>query len=120
MIFLHLHHDLRLSALYSAADAMVIPSRQDNLPNTGVEAHACATPVVAFNTGGLPDIVEHQRTGYLAKAFETEDLAEGVAWVLAQRETEELGKHARVRAETLVAAPLVMRRYLLVYENTLS
>ena len=37
--------------------------------------------MVAFNIGGLPDIVEHQRTGYLAKAFETEDLAAGIRWV---------------------------------------
>ena len=76
--------------------------------------------MIAFQAGGLPDIVEHQRTGYLAKAFDTEALAERIAWVLAQRETEELGKHARVRAETLFAAPLAVRRYLVVYENTLS
>ncbi len=78
----HLHDDLSLRALYSAADALVVPSRQDNLPNTAIEAQACGTPVVAFNIGGLVDIVEHQRTGYLAKAFETEDLAEGIRWVL--------------------------------------
>jgi glycogen synthase len=51
------------------ADAVVIPSRQDNLPNTGVEAHACGTQVVTFNTGGLPDMVEDHRTGYLVKSF---------------------------------------------------
>ena len=70
-----LRDDLSLRALYSAADALVVPSRQDNLLNTAIEAQACGTPVVAFNIGGLPDIVEHQCTGYLAKAFETEDLA---------------------------------------------
>jgi glycosyltransferase involved in cell wall biosynthesis len=80
----HLHDDLSLRALYSTADVMVIPSRQDNLPNTGVEAHACGTPVVAFDIGGLPDIVEHQKTGYLAKAFDTEDLAKGILRVLGQ------------------------------------
>ena len=53
-----------------------------DLPNTAVEAQACGKPVVAFNIGGLSDIVEHQRTGYLTKAFETEDLAAGIRWVL--------------------------------------
>ena len=116
----HLHDDLSLRALYSAADAMVIPSRQDNLPNTGVEAHACATPVIAFHTGGLPDIVQHQRTGYLAKAFDTGDLANGVAWVLAQRETGELGAQARERAEARFAAPVVAAQYRAVYRQIVS
>jgi hypothetical protein len=43
---------------------LVVPFHLDNLSNTGIEVHACATPVVAFRTGGLPDIVDHQRTGY--------------------------------------------------------
>ena len=63
---------------------MVVPSRQDNLPNTAVEAQACGTPVVAFDIGGLLDIVEHGRTGWLALAFDTEDLASGILWVLTQ------------------------------------
>lgn len=112
----HLHDDISLRALYSAADAMVIPSRQDNLPNTGVEALACATPVVAFNTGGLPEIVEHQLTGYLAKAFETEDLASGIAWVLAQRETRRLAQQACERAVAQFSAPVVAAGYLRVYQ----
>ena len=58
------------------------------------EAHACGTPVVSFNTCGLPDIGEHQFTGYLAKAFDNEDLAIGNAWVLTQRETGRLFKQA--------------------------
>lgn len=78
----HLHDDLSLRALYSAADVVVIPSRQESFCQTASEAHACGTPVVAFGVGGLLDIVEHYRTGYLAKAFETEDLAKGVLWAL--------------------------------------
>jgi glycosyltransferase involved in cell wall biosynthesis len=80
---------------------------QDNLPNSRVEAHACATPVIAFNTGGLPDIVAHQRTGYLAKVFEIDDLARGIAWVLAQRESGRLGEQAREQAVERFAPTVV-------------
>jgi len=116
----HLHDDISLRALYSAADAMVVPSRQDNLPNTAVEAHACGTPVVAFNTGGLPDIVEHQCTGYLAKAFETEDLAQGIAWVLAQRASGQLGQQARERAVARFSEGVVAQGYGVVYEQCVA
>lgn len=116
----HLHDDLSLRALYSAADTMVIPSRQDNLPNTGVEAHACGVPVVAFNIGGLPDIVEHQRTGYLAKAFETEDLAKGIAWVLAHSASGQLGQQARERAVERFSERVVAGRYLSLFEKEID
>lgn len=116
----HLHDDLSLRAVYSAADAFVIPSRQDNLPNTGVEAHACGTPVVAFNTGGLADIVAHGQTGYLAKAFDTKDLAAGIEWVIVERLTGELRRQARERAEARFAEPVVVRQYLDVYRRAIA
>ena len=63
-----------LRTAYSAADLLVIPSRVDNLPNMGVEANACGTPIVAFNTAGLPSIVKNQYNGYLAKPFDTNNI----------------------------------------------
>lgn len=90
-----LHDDISLRLIYSAANAMVIPSRQDNLPNTGLEAQACGTPVVAFEIGGLPDIVRHQETGYLAKAFDAHDLAAGIKWVMEN----DLGAHSGAVAD---------------------
>jgi len=113
----HLHDDLSLRLLYSAADALVVPSRQDNLPNTGIEAHACATPVIAFDTGGLPDIVAHQHTGYLARTFDTQDLASGIAWVITQRETRRLGEQARERAVARFSCPVVAKKYRQIYEQ---
>jgi glycosyltransferase involved in cell wall biosynthesis len=116
-----LHDDLSLRALYSAADAMVIPSRQDNLPNTGVEAHACGTPVVAFNTCGLPDIVEHKRTGYLAKAFDTDDLARGIQWTIeGSQRNRNLSQAARERAVSLWSYPVVAQAYMQRYLSVLA
>ncbi|EFA68198.1 glycosyltransferase family 4 protein [Cylindrospermopsis raciborskii] len=117
----HLHDDLSLRILYSAADAMVIPSRQDNLPNTGLEAHACATPVIAFNIGGLPDIVEHGKTGYLAKAFHADDLAVGIQWVLSDHSRlSDLGLAARERAIGRWANNLIADQYCKVYNEVLQ
>jgi len=116
-----LHDDFSLRVLYSAADALVIPSRQDNLPNTGVESLACGTPVVAFDTCGLPDIVQHQKTGYLARAFDTEELAKGIRWLLADRARHtELSANARHNAVTRFAFPAVAARYMEVYRTVLS
>ncbi len=117
----HLYDDLSLRALYSAADAFVLPSRQDNLPNTGVESLACGTPVVAFDTCGLPDIITHEATGYLAKAFDTEDLARGIQWVLADnaRQTQ-LGENARLQAVTRFASTVIAAKYQQIYEAAIE
>lgn len=111
----HLYDDLSLRALYSATDAIVVPSRQEVFGQTASEAHACGTPVIAFNTGGLPDIVAHKSTGYLAEPFDTEDLAYGIAWVLTQRQAGKLSKQARERAEERFALRVIAHQYINVY-----
>jgi glycosyltransferase involved in cell wall biosynthesis len=113
-----LEDPLSLRVLYSAADAMVIPSRQDNLPNTGLEAHACGTPVIAFKVGGLPDIVDHLKTGYLAAPFDIEDLARGVQWVLAESDrANTLSEAARQRALNLWAPEVIGNHYYQLYNS---
>jgi glycosyltransferase involved in cell wall biosynthesis len=99
---------------------MVIPSRLDNLPNTGVEAHSCGTPVAAFNIGGLPDIVDHLNTGYLAKSYDTVDLARGIKWILDRREDENLRHQARKRAVERFGENGVVEQYLAIYKHVIN
>lgn len=116
----HLDDDFTLRALYSAADVMVIPSRQDNLPNTGLESLACGTPVVAFDTGGMPDIVDHFKTGYLARPFDAEDLARGIQWVLENRIHGRLRSGARAKAECTFSFSVVADAYQSLYSKILG
>jgi len=113
--------DRVLALAYSAADVMVVPSRQDNLPCTAVEAQACGTPVVAFDVGGLPDIVGHRETGWLARPFDTADMAAGIRWVLedAERRTR-LSRAARATAVARYSPGVVAAQYVQIYEEALA
>lgn len=117
----HIHDDATLALLYNAATVMVVPSRQENLPQTATEAQACGTPVVAFDCTGLRDVVEHQQTGYLAKAYDSVDMAAGLQWILDNPvEYERLGKNARQRAEKLWNTNIVVEQYRAVYTKVLQ
>ncbi len=116
-----LSDDLSLTLVYSAADAFIVPSVQDNLPNTAMEAIACGTPCVAFNIGGMPDMIEHQKNGYLAEAYKIEDLAQGIAWVLENRERhQKLSQRAREKAEQEFTLEIQARRYSSLFTEILE
>jgi glycosyltransferase involved in cell wall biosynthesis len=115
-----LSDDVSLGLAYSAADVFVAPSTQENLSNAVMESLACGTPVVAFNIGGMPDMIEHRANGYLADAFDTSDLANGLEWVIADDERHaELSARARRKVGDTFAAPKVAREHLALYEEVL-
>jgi len=94
-----LKDEISLAAVYNAADVFVGPSRQDNLPTTFLEAISCGIPCVGFNIGGIPEIIEHKKSGYLASPFDIDDLANGVFWVLEnENRYSALSKRARQSA----------------------
>jgi glycosyltransferase involved in cell wall biosynthesis len=110
--------DERIVDAYCAADVAVVPSRQDNLPQTATEPQACGTPVVAFGVGGLDDIVVHRETGWLATPGSSRMLAEGIAWVLEDEDRRlALGAAARARAVERWDAPVVAAEHLRVFEQ---
>ncbi|MEQ9236756.1 glycosyltransferase family 4 protein [Coleofasciculus sp. E2-BRE-01] len=116
-----LNDELMLALTYSAADVFVLPSTQDNLPNTVMEAIACGTPCVAFNLGGLPDMIEHEQNGYLAQPDKVEDLAQGIVWVLENQERHQKLSHcAREKAEQEFTMELQANRYLSLFTELLE
>ena len=68
--------DNKLMEYYSLADAFIIPSREDNLPNVMLESFACGTPVIGFPIGGIKEHVIDYQTGLLAKDISSDALAE--------------------------------------------
>lgn len=106
----------RLVAAYNAADLLVVPSLEDNLPNTVLEAMACGTPVVGFTTGGIPEMIDHLQTGYLAEGASSEELATGIEWVLRQGGAS-LGQVARRRVLERYAPEVVTKQYAELYAS---
>lgn len=116
--FLGYVEDYEMSSLFALADLMVVPSLQDNLPNTVLEALACGTPVVAFKVGGIPEMVVHKFNGYLASPHEPKRLADGIAWVLREQSRyTTLGEQARKSVEKRHSLETVAEEYRSLYED---
>lgn len=105
----------QLRAAYAAAAAFLIPSLEDNLPNTLLEALACGTPGVGFRTGGIPELIAHERTGYVAERASAEDLARGIRWVLTEADAGELRRAARRHVLEQYAEAVVAEQYKKLY-----
>lgn len=116
-----LHDEISQVLLYSAADVVVAPSMQENLSNTVMESLACGTPVVAFDIGGMPDMVDHEISGYLATPFESSDLADGIRWVLEDADRHDmLSQRARQAAVERYALQTIAHRYSALYQSILK
>jgi glycosyltransferase involved in cell wall biosynthesis len=106
----------KLATIYSAADIFVAPSRQDNLPNTVLEAMSCGTPVVAFNIGGMPDMIDFN-TGALAKPFDTADFSKKIIEV---SHNSKLGTNAREKIVKNFTLEKNALSHLSLYEKLLN
>jgi glycosyltransferase involved in cell wall biosynthesis len=109
-----------MAMVYSAADVFAAPSREDNLPNTVAEALACGTPCVAFDVGGLSDLIVHGKNGYLAARTDPGLLLEAIRFVIDHPNPGSLRAYARERAVKKYSRDVVTRQYVGLYEELIA
>lgn len=108
-------------ACYNSADIFIAPSIQDNLPNTVVESLSCGIPVLSFKVGGLPDMIDHLKNGYLAQVGSVEDLVNGINWFINNRaKQEQLGFNAREKAVKNFSREVVAKQYRELYRSLIE
>ena len=106
-----INDEQRMAMLYAAADAFILPSREDNLPNTMVESLCCGTPVISFSNGGMRDHIRTFENGVLVEQMNSDSLLEGIHLFL-----DNIQKFDRdgisVRAHSMFSPELQAKRYM--------
>lgn len=124
--FKHLHlgnieSETLMAIAYSAADALVVPSLQENLPQTATESIACGTPVVAFSVGGIPEIVRDGETGLLAPVGDVRALKEAIEKMLNDKNLrEKLGQRGVEVAREEFSYKKNAENYVKLYQSMLE
>ncbi len=110
----------KIAVVYNAVDLFVLPSLSENLPNTIMEALACGVPCVGFNVGGIPEMIDHRRNGYVAEYKDAGDLAEGMRWVLEEADPDELRRNALHKVSVSYSPQRVAMKYIEVYNQAMA
>jgi glycosyltransferase involved in cell wall biosynthesis len=109
----------RIVSVYNSADVFVLPSLEDNLPNTIMEAMACGVPCVGFRVGGIPEMIDHEQNGYVADFQHAEDFARGIHYVLAEADYQSLSNHCLQKVNQSYSQQSVANKYIEVYEQAM-
>jgi len=116
----YLNDEQSLAFLYSAADLVVVPSRQESFSQVCLESISCGTPVVAFDYSGPRDIIIHKENGYLAKPYDSNDLANGINWVLNELTiSNKLSKRGREIAVQKFDIKKIAQAHIALYNKIL-
>ncbi len=112
--------DKRIVDVYNSADVFVLPSLSENLPNTIMEAMACGVPSVGFRVGGIPEMIEHRKNGYVANYRDAADLATGIRWTLCEADREALKKACLQKVMQNYSQHSVAMRYIEIYNEAMA
>ena len=114
----YLDSDEEIRTAYAAADLFILPSLEDNLPNTMLESMSCGTPVVAFDVGGIPDVIVNGVTGQLAPVGDVRQLGQAVlSLVFDPDQREEMGQNCRKAMVEGYSLNIQAQRYLELYQE---
>jgi glycosyltransferase involved in cell wall biosynthesis len=105
----------RMAQAMAVSDVVVVPSRMENLPNMVAESLACGTPVAAFATGGIPEMLRSGETGFLAQPHDAADLANGICELLARG--GKMRSACAASARESYAPETVAQRHLELYDS---
>lgn len=112
--------EYELASIYSMADITALPSIEDNLPNIILESFACGTPVVGFNTGGIPEAIDHKINGYVANKNDTNDFANGIIWAMSTPNAKHIKLKCREKSLLQYSQNIQARKYTHIYKSILA
>lgn len=113
----YLSDESKIVKLYNAVDMFVTSSLEENLPNTIMESMACGTPCVGFATGGIPEMIDHKINGYVSNYMDAKDLAEGIQWVLGNKDHQGLSDACIRKVHECYAEDVVVKKYVELYQS---
>lgn len=116
----YVSEEKKIASIYNSVDLFVLPSLEDNLPNTIMEAMACGVPCVGFNTGGIPEMIDHLKNGYVAEYKSSDDLAKGIRWVLSEADHQSLSNEAMKKVNQCYSQYAVAMKYIEAYNQAMA
>ncbi len=110
-----------LGKILSAADVFLMPSQSESFGLSALEAMACSVPVVSSSVGGLPELVIHNETGYIAEIGDIDRMAKYTVELLTNKKRyDSFSKNSRERAVNNFDKNLIVPKYVSYYEKILN
>ncbi len=111
----------RVSEKLSIADLMLMPSEMESFGLAALEAMACEVPTIGTSVGGVPEVIEHDRTGFLAQVGDVNTMAQSAIAILSdEKRLREMGQLARWEAQSRFCASKIIPEYERFYERVLE
>jgi len=117
----HLFEEKDVARWYSASDIFLYPTLADNFPQVVIEAMSCGLPIVTFDTGGIPEQVEHLKSGYIARQKDEDDLYKGLALFIDEKVLRaKAGVYAREKVKRDFSSAGMVNSYIQLYKEIIE